>query len=112
MKLAQVRTVGRRAFTLIELLVVIAIIAILLALLITAIGGALRKANQTKCVHEISQLATALETFKSKFGAYPPSRLRLCEKYAYYAGAPTPAAQGGVLLDQDSVQFIQQMFPR
>jgi prepilin-type N-terminal cleavage/methylation domain-containing protein len=93
----------RDGFTLIEILIVMAIIGVLVALIASAVGRALGKANQTKCANEISQLATALENFKTKYGAYPPSRIRICERRGYY---------GATQFDLDSISFIQQMFPR
>ena len=65
-----------RGFTLVEMLVVIAIIGILAAFLVVAVSGALWKAKQTKIKMEVNQLASAMETFKSKYGSYPPVDLR------------------------------------
>ena len=66
---------SRSAFSLIELLVVMVIIAILVGLLLPAIGSVRNniRAGETKA--EISQLETAIASFKSEFGVEPPSYL-------------------------------------
>ncbi len=60
-------------FTLIELLVVIAIMGVLAAFTIPVLHAV--KATQYKKVAraELEQLQTALENYKAKYGAYPPS---------------------------------------
>lgn len=50
-------------FTLIELLVVIAIIGILAGILIPTVGGIRERANQTKSVNNLRQIANAYSTF-------------------------------------------------
>ncbi|MCR9202705.1 MAG: prepilin-type N-terminal cleavage/methylation domain-containing protein [Planctomycetaceae bacterium] len=67
----------RSGFTLLELLAVITIISILLALILPAIGGVLRRARIAEVSTEFTQLDQALTTFKSKFGDYPPSSLSI-----------------------------------
>src|ERR1051325_10857632 len=63
---------NRTGFTLIELLVVIAVIAIL-ASLIFPITGALKKQKILKVAQtELGQAATAIDSFHSKYGHYPP----------------------------------------
>ncbi len=61
------------AFTLIELLVVISIIGVLAAFTLPVLKTV--KAQQYKKVArgELERIATALENYKAKYGAYPPS---------------------------------------
>jgi prepilin-type N-terminal cleavage/methylation domain-containing protein len=69
--LTQTKTT-RRGFTLIELLVTISIIAILASL---ATWGSMRayiRAQEFRIEQENSQIAAALESFKTKYGFYPP----------------------------------------
>jgi type II secretory pathway pseudopilin PulG len=67
----------------IELLMVIIIIALLMALLLPAINSAMRTARNAAVSSEIAQLAQALESFKAKYGDYPPSRVLLEESGNY-----------------------------
>jgi general secretion pathway protein G len=112
MRLAPVSRRKRSGFTLIEMIVVVVIILILAGLISAAAIRALGKAREVRNRNDISGLASAVENFKTKFGFYPPSRIRLCKSYARYLAAPTPPPLGGPLLDQDSVQLITRMFPR
>ena len=61
-----------RAFTLVELLVVIAIMGVLAGFTIPVLKT-VRAAQQKKVARaELDHLATALENYKAKYGAYPP----------------------------------------
>src|SRR5438876_435189 len=106
MKTQGARIAGRKGFTLIELLIVIAIIALLVSLISAAVVYAIRMGHRTQNRVDIGQLDAAVETFKTKFGVYPPSRIKLCERLSYYD------LSGNNQLDTDSVQFLSQMFPR
>ncbi len=66
---------NRRGFTLIEVLIVISIIGVLMALLVPTLVGARLRAAVTAVKAELSQLKSALETYNSKFGDYPPTSL-------------------------------------
>ncbi len=64
---------GRRpaAFTLVELLVVIAIIALLMGLLVPAVGGAREAARQTQCRNNLKQVALGVLEFENAQGKFP-----------------------------------------
>ena len=74
---------SRGGFTLIELLMVMIIIGILIALLLPAISSSLKTARNAAVSSEIGLLVQALESFKSRYGDYPPSRVLLVESGNY-----------------------------
>jgi prepilin-type N-terminal cleavage/methylation domain-containing protein len=62
----------KRAFTLVELLVVVVIIGILSSLVTVGVMSAVQAAKRSKIAMEMHQITLALETYKNKFGEYPP----------------------------------------
>lgn len=62
----------RRAFTLIELLVVIAIIAVLIAILLPALGGARFNAKVLTCTSRLKQLGVGVELYSRDFDRTMP----------------------------------------
>ena len=74
--------VNRAAFTLIELLVVISIIGVLAGFTIPVLGK-VKEAQYKKVARaELENLVTALENYKAKYGAYPPSNVNPAGTYA------------------------------
>ena len=68
----------RRGFTLVEMLVVITIIGILASLGTVAVFEALKAAKRARIKVEITNLNNAIESYKLKFGDYPPSFTTVC----------------------------------
>lgn len=66
------KAVKRAGFTLVELLVVIAIIGILVGMLIPAVGAVSRRAAEFAIHSDVNNIEIALESFKTKYGFYPP----------------------------------------
>jgi general secretion pathway protein G len=99
------KNLKRSGFTLIELLVVIAIIGVLVGLTASAVMPLFGKGAEVTVTTELRQLGTAMETFKSKYGVYPPSRILLAPNLAAYAGPPGS-------IQQESLGFLLHIWPR
>lgn len=67
---------SRPGFTLIEVLTVVGIIALLLGILIPALGGARDQARRARVRSLIVALDNGLELFRNDFGEYPDSEVR------------------------------------
>lgn len=75
-RLLQLRDSARRhrGFTLIELLVVISIIALLIALLLPALGQAREAARNSQCMNQLKQTHLASSTYAVDYDSIPNSR--------------------------------------
>jgi prepilin-type N-terminal cleavage/methylation domain-containing protein len=61
-----------QAFTLIELLIVIAIISVLASMVFPITRALTRTKVKTRILAEMTQLETAIDSYKAKVGVYPP----------------------------------------
>ncbi len=91
-----------RGFTLVEMLVVIAIIGVLAAILVPTLYRVVIKARQTRIAQEMSELHKAMESYKQKFGDYPP------DFTTFTAADLTPNLNANHLV----VRHLRKAFPR
>jgi general secretion pathway protein G len=111
----------RLGFTLVEMMVIMVILGVLIALLVPAIGGAVKSANAARVTAEINNMATALAQFKTAFSDYPPSRIILNESGNYSTTDATTLAsvfsdtRSDITvgqLSQRTVRYMSKFFPR
>jgi prepilin-type processing-associated H-X9-DG protein/prepilin-type N-terminal cleavage/methylation domain-containing protein len=65
----------RRAFTLVELLVVVAIIAVLIAILLPALGRVREHANRIKCAANLRSIGQAMTLYVQQYRYYPGAQV-------------------------------------
>ena len=106
---------SRPGFTLVEIIVVITIMAVLFGMVASAVTNAMKTALDAKVSTEITQMAGAVEAFKSKYGvSYLPSEFRLRNTIAGYDAAIAAAGTNQPLIqfERDCKNFLLRMFPR
>jgi len=85
----------RSAFTLVEIMVAIVIIAILMSLLLPALGRVKTTARIQEVKTDMDKLTTALTQFKTRFNVDVPGSITLYETGAQWAtGADGPRSRG------------------
>ncbi len=62
----------RDGFTLVEILVILSVIALLVAITIAVLPGILGNVAKARATTEIRAMETALESYKTEVGTYPP----------------------------------------
>jgi len=86
----------RRGFTLIELLVVVSIIALLIALLLPALGGVRHLARDTACRSNQRQMVIAIANYThDSHGYMPPYRLNRYDETVGWDSSHAPEFQEG-----------------
>jgi prepilin-type N-terminal cleavage/methylation domain-containing protein/prepilin-type processing-associated H-X9-DG protein len=95
--------VSRRGFTLIELLVVVAIIALLIAILIPALGAARQKGIATRCLANMQGIGRGLIIYQEANDGYvvPSYNMPVWGTYKVQQGAVVDG--WAVILDRDGV---------
>jgi prepilin-type N-terminal cleavage/methylation domain-containing protein len=91
----------KKGFTLIELLVVIAIIGLLATMAVVSFGNARMKARDTKRVHDLKSIYTALELYYDESGSYPTGTFdsRNATQWSTLSGYLTPAYMATLPID-------------
>jgi prepilin-type N-terminal cleavage/methylation domain-containing protein len=101
-----IQVAGARGFTLVELLIVIAVIAVLVALLLPAIGGVRQRARVAEVTFEIKAIESAMVAFKTQMGGDVPGSIRLPR-----SRIPADTATADNSWDAKSKAVIRQFFP-
>src|SRR3954447_13855907 len=98
------------AFTLVELLVVIGIIALLIAILLPALGSARRSANAIKCASNLRSIGQLVTEYSARYrGTYPAAFIYAGQRIEN--GVQTPDKQTGGVIHWSYVLFPRNPLP-
>ncbi|MGC9454616.1 MAG: type II secretion system protein [Phycisphaerae bacterium] len=99
MKMRVSQVVARSGFTLIELLVVIAIIALLMSILMPALGRAREQARLTRCMVHLRGVAQAHHTYALENNDYIPGERGVADPDHRFDWEKTPVSTGWLAED-------------
>lgn len=99
-------------FTLVEVLMVLTIISLLAGLIGVGVRGAVRRGREATVSTEISQLNNAMNDFKSKYGAFPPSLGTPLEGTTTGPASPLYTSETEVQRQTRILRFLARAFPR
>src|SRR5260370_21638498 len=88
---------GRQAFTLIELLVVIAIIAVLAALLLSALVGSKERARRASCQSSMRQFLLAVHLYRDENEQLVPTGASNTAADDYHLPPPNTPARNAIV---------------
>jgi prepilin-type N-terminal cleavage/methylation domain-containing protein len=100
----RLRWVG--AFTLIELLVVISIIGVLAGLIVGLAPAVTERVRESRLQTELSNLQTAIESYRAKFGIYPPDNFDADKGFSNSGLSPLYYELSGVFVDNANKVFV------
>jgi prepilin-type N-terminal cleavage/methylation domain-containing protein len=98
----------RRGMTLVEVLVSVAVILVVLAIVIPSVHSYRAAAAEVQIREEIHQMVMAMETFKLKYGRYPPNKIKLRECGGYDQPLDVLDSRDG--LDGFSAEYLRALF--
>jgi prepilin-type N-terminal cleavage/methylation domain-containing protein len=106
------KSLRRSGFTLIELLAVILILAILIALLVPALAGAIRTVRRASVSTEIRSLQQGVTSFAVKYGGTVPVSVFVCSESGDYSADFMSDAGISEDVRVRSLTFLRAAFPR